>query len=192
MNPNERELLLRIERLERQNRRIRKLGGAAIVGFAVMICIGAATPNQEAIKDEVKTRRLAIVDDAGIERVVISQDPETTERISRSCGITLHDRSGSERGGIGTFEDGSVAIALDAPAGVGHPMRDRLGMKVYSSGAAIVSLMNNETKIPVRLISEEDGNGGVEFLSYDTDAGKAVIKRIGFDGESTREISLGN
>ena len=69
-------------------------------------------------------------------------------------------------------------------------MRDRLGLKVYKNGAAMISVINNQTGIPVRLISDADGTGGVEFLDYDLTARKAFIKRISFKGETTSERSL--
>ena len=91
-----------------------------------------------------------------------------------------------------TFDDGSAVIALDAPVGVGASMRDRLGLRVDADGSASISLVNNQTGIPVRLVSDaEGGGGGVEFFEYDLPNRKATVKRIDFSGASTREMSLG-
>ncbi len=53
-----------------------------------------------------------------------------------------------------------------------------------------VSLINNQTGIPVRLVSDADGEGGIEFFAYDLKARKAFVKRIGFKGETKSEQSL--
>ena len=102
----------------------------------------------------------------------------------------MFDETGNERGGFGTMEDGSVVLALDAPVGVGSSMRDRVGLKVYKNGSAYISLINNKTGIPVRMVSDADGGGGVEFLDYDLKARKAFIKRLSYNGESKTERSL--
>jgi hypothetical protein len=70
-------------------------------------------------------------------------------------------------------------------------MRDRIGMRVESTGAASIVLINNQTGIPVRLVSEAGGPGGIEFIDYDLNARKAFIKRISFNGEAVTEQPLG-
>lgn len=77
-----------------------------------------------------------VVDDEGHTRVVLGQDPATTQRSSRGAGLALYDEKGSERAGFSTMADGSVVLGLDAPLGVGAPMRDRIGLKVHASGSA--------------------------------------------------------
>jgi len=64
----------------------------------------------------------------------------------------------------------------------------RIGLAPH--GSAAISLIDNETRIPVRLVAEADGKGGVEFIGYDLRNRKATIKRIGFEGESREEVSL--
>lgn len=195
MSSTDRTIQDRLARLETRLRRTELAlvlclaGSAAIVMLALRKPPPAAGPGAS-VTDEIRTRRLVVVDDQGVARVVVGQDPVDTQRRSRSAGITIHDRRGHERGGMGTFDDDSVVLALDAPVGVGSPMRDRLGLMVGANGAAAISLINNETGVPVRLISEADGSGGVEFIDYDLPGRKAFIKRLDFKGESTREVSL--
>lgn len=71
-------------------------------------------------------------------------------------------------------------------------MRDRIGLRVEKTGAASIALINNQTGIPVRLLAEAEGPGGIEFIDYDLDARKAFIKRIDYKGESKTEQNLGN
>lgn len=184
---------------ERLTRVEKSLRATRLVLIAVIACAAIAIvaafddpPATTEIVDEVRTRRLVVVDDEGVQRIMIGQDAPDTQRRSRSAAIWVYDKHGNERGGWGTFEDDSVVLALDAPAGVGSPMRDRLGLAVFPNGAAAVSLINNTTGVPVRLISEADGTGGVDFYTYDLENRKGFRKRLSFDGEEEIvEFSLG-
>lgn len=57
------------------------------------------------------------------------------------------------------MDDGGVVLALDAPIGVGSPMRDRLGLMVNPDGASHVMLLDNSTRAVAKL--QSDGRGGV-------------------------------
>ena len=105
-------------------------------------------------------------------------------------GVRRIDELGNERGGFGTFDDLSVVLALDAPLGVGAAMRDRIALVVTADGSATVRLNDNKTAVPVRLATDAEGGGGLEFIGYDLDARKATIRRLSFDGETEREVSL--
>jgi len=189
MNKNESALIERMVTLERRFRQAIGVACAAVVCtvFAVANRAGA----EKELPAEIRTTRLVVVDDQGKPRIIIGQDPKGTDRISRAAGIVLLDDKGDERGGFSTLDDGSVVLGMDSPAGVGSAMRDRIGLKVYSNGAASISLLNNQAGIPVRMISEASGDGGLEFLDYDLKARKAFIKRMSFAGETKTEQSLG-
>jgi len=185
----EKTLVRRIEALER---RLAWMKTAALTGGLCVIgvfLVGASSSKDE--PRELTVKRLVVVDEEGKPRVVIGEDAKSADRVSRAAGIILHDKSGAERAGFSTMADGSVVLGMDAPAGVGSPMPDRIGLKVYSDGSATVSLIGNDTRIPVQLVSEAKGGGGVEFLDYDLTKRLAFIKRVDFKGESTTERSLG-
>src|SRR5262245_56800393 len=118
-----------IHGLQRRLRRTKGALAALALAGAAAITFGVAAPDKT--PDEIRTRRLVVVDDQGLPRVIIGQDPLDTQRRSRGAGITIFDKLGSERGGMVTMDDGSVVIALDAPRGVGAAMPDRLGLVVY-------------------------------------------------------------
>ncbi len=180
----------RIHQLERTLRRDRVLAAVAV---AVLVGVGtAASRGRETTVETLTARRIVVVDHQGRIRVEIGEDPADTQRRSRSCGINLFDIQGTERFGAATFEDLSVGLGLDAPSGVGAPMGDRIGLAVGSDGSATVDLINNQTMLPVRLISEADGSGGVEFLDYDLERKQVTITRLNHKGETKRILPLGN
>ncbi|MGB0716275.1 MAG: hypothetical protein ACPGXK_10375 [Phycisphaerae bacterium] len=187
-------LRLRIQKLEG---RLRGMMALAVVaaGWVLLdrtspMAVGAGGDGDtKAGPQEIVASRIVIVDEAGRRRMIMGSD-YMKGRVSHATGLFVFDKEGTERGGFSTMDDGSVVFALDAPNGVGSPMRDRLGMKVHANGAATLSMIDNKTMIPVRLVSDADGGGGLEFYDYDLDARKVAIKRVGFDGTHSRTQSL--
>ncbi|HYC74343.1 hypothetical protein [Brevundimonas sp.] len=175
-----------IVRLQKQVGRLQAVTVAMGLGLAAVLVSGAA---RDPIKDEIKARRIALVDSRGVERVVMGED--TGRRHGRSAAVWIYDETGAERGGMGTFENGQASIALDAPAGVGAPMPDRLGLVVSSTGAAAIQLNNNDTGVPVRLVTDAEGGGGVELIEFDHAERKARIRRLTYGDDTRREVSLG-
>ncbi len=175
--------------LERRLRRTQAALACLALAGAAAIVFGMGAP--EKAPDEIRTRRLVVVDDQGVPRVIIGQDPVNTQRRSRSAGITIHDKLGDERGGMGTMDDGSVVIALDAPRGVGSPMRDRLGLIVYPNGSSHVMLLDNETRAVAKLESDGKGGGGPQVFRWDMEQKQVHVKTFTFDGEDVQTVSLG-
>lgn len=180
----------RITLLERSLRRTRFATVAAGLGLAASV--GFATAWHPAgVSDEVRTRRLVVVDDEGRTRVVAGQDPKDTQRRSRAAGLTIHDNHGTERGGFGTMEDGSVVFGMDAPAGVGDPMPDRIGLVVYPDGSAHVMLLDNQTRAVAKLQSDGDGGGGVQVFKWDMEAGRIHVRTVTYDGDRRETKPMG-
>jgi hypothetical protein len=154
-----------------------------MIAFFMIVLFTAATsmraPNGDA--EEIRTQRLVVVDDMGTPRVVIGQDPADTQRRSRAAGITIHDRTGTERGGFSTLDDGSVVMALDAPQGVGSPMRDRIGLVVWPDGSAYVMLLDNETKAVAKLHSAGNGVGGLQVFDWNDETEVVQTRTITFE-----------
>jgi hypothetical protein len=187
MSEREYELMARVKKLEARLRAIVLV--TFVIAAWVVLDRATSAGASEGDPAEIVASKITIVDEQGRRRLLLGGEYEKG-RVSKAAGIFLFDDTGAERGGMITMEDGSAVIALDAPAGVGSPMRDRLGLKVYKNGAASISLINNQTGIPVRLISDANGTGGVEFLDYDLTARKAFLKRIDYNGETKSEQSL--
>jgi len=180
----------RIATLERSLRRTRFTLRALILGVLLVVAVGFVQGGTQTT-DEVRTRRLVIVDDSGNERIVLAQDLPTGQRTSRATGLTLFDDKGSERGGFSTMEDGSVVLAMDAPLGVGAPMRDRIGLKVHPDGSAYVMLIDNQTRAVAKLQSD-GAEGGIQVFKWDMDAKQVHIRTLTFDGDVRDSVPFGN
>lgn len=180
----------RITLLERSLRRTRL--AAAVAGLGLAASIGfAAVWHPVGISDEIRTRRLVVVDDEGRARVVVGQDPRDTQRRSRAAGLTIRDSHGTERGGFSTMDDGSVVFGMDAPAGVGAAMPDRIGLVVYPDGSAHVMLIDNLTRAVAKLQSDGDGGGGVQVFKWDMEAGQIHIRTVTYDGDRRETHPMG-
>jgi len=184
------DLNLRVRKLERRLRGTQGVLGIT-VGIGAMALLGAAAQPERDVSDEIRTRRLAVVDDQGVTRILIAQDSDDGQRRSRAAGITLFGKDGAERGGFSTFDDDSVVLGLDAPVGVGSAMRDRVGIMVMPSGAAHVMLIDNHTRGAVRLFSNGEGAGGIHTFDWHTDEGYVDVKTLDFHGEKVERVDLG-
>lgn len=186
------------DRIAALERRLRRTQGALVAltlaaAGAIMAAQAdkpAATPPADVV-DEVRTRKLVVVDDAGVARITIGQDAPGTQRRSRAAGITIRDQHGHERGGMGTMDDGSAVLALDAPAGVGSEMPDRAGIAVWPDGSAGIILIGNTGRTVAQLHADAQGAGGLQLLQWDSEAGKVRTKTLGFDGETVTEKDIG-
>lgn len=160
------------------------LGSVVLLGLTAALSGLVAQDAERKTEKEIRTERLVVVDDTGAPRVLIGQDRKDTQRKSRAAGITIIDDKGAERGGMGTMEDGSVVLALDAPHGVGNPMPDRIGMRVGAKGVSDFMVIDNAARVVVRLFAEADdgGSGGIQLFKRGADQ-KTKTKTITFDGE---------
>jgi len=59
------------------------------------------------------------------------------------------------------------------------------------SASARVNVLDNATRIPVRLVADAEGGGGLEMIEYDMENRKAVITRLTPGGQSVCELDLG-
>lgn len=176
-----------ISSLRKQVGRLQVITLAMAAGMVAVVVGGAASGN--AVQDEIKARRIALVDSRGVERVVLGED--AGRQHGRSAAVWIYDETGAERGGLGTFENGQASLALDAPVGVGAQMRDRLGLIVSNTGAASVQLNNNDSGVPVRLVADAAGGGGVELIEFDHAEKTARIRRLTYGDDVRREVSIG-
>ena len=113
----ETELANRLEKLERDNRRLKRLGAAALVLAAALGAIYATRP----VPEKITAREFDVVDDAGRVRIRLSTTPgETSVRVLDAQGhsaASMEERPGSSWVMAGNF--GGNAAMLDSSATFG-------------------------------------------------------------------------
>ena len=181
------DLLHRVTSLERALARSRRL--TTLAALAVAAAALSAFVRSVPVSDEVRTRRVVVVDAAGRPRIELGED-RSDFRISRSAGLRLYDTVGAERGGFGTTATGRVTLGLDAPMGVGSPMRDRIGLAVGRDGSAYVMLIDNETRAVAKLHSDGKGGGGVQTFKWEQADRLVRIRTTTYDGERRDSLRL--
>jgi hypothetical protein len=90
-----------------------------------------------------------------------------------------------------TMDDGSVVLALDAPDGVGAPMRDRLGMVVGADGSSYIMLIDNQTRAVAKLYSDGKGGGGPQVFKWEPDKKQVQVKTLTYDGDKIETVKTG-
>lgn len=182
----------RLVRIERRLRRAQLFGALVGIGLVASWTFSFARPVREADEIEhLRVRRLDLVDDAGVVRLALGQDPKDGQRRSRAAGLTVHDKTGAERGGFSTFDDGSVVLAMDAPRGVGDPMPDRLGLRVDPDGSCYVMLLDNRTRAVAKLHSDGQGGGGVQVFQWDMEKKKVHVRTETYAGPVLSTVDMG-
>lgn len=116
--------------------------------------ISNSSPQTTATKvdhERLTVRRLDVVDDNGVIRVVLAGEvPEPIidgiqyKRAFQPAGITFYDEDGSEKGGAGTGPGGIAVSAMD------YPNSDAVGWRVLPDGSAMIALNQRPPQVRVR------------------------------------------
>ena len=178
-------LEMRIARLEHDQAAMRrKLATAFALGVCVATAGLAMADSIPSIADEIRTRKLVVVDSQNRPRVEIQEDDEGTERIARAAGIIIFDEQGNERGGFVTLSNGSAGLVLDAPKGVGSPMPDRAMIGVMPDGSSMIGLNSNAGKDAVFLKAGQT-EGCIEMSRYELTTDKLETRTFDLATQQT-------
>ncbi|WP_337245480.1 hypothetical protein [Luteimonas sp. gir] len=111
----------RLDAIEHRHRlAVLGLGAVCLLLASACIALWLRSSTTE-FPDRLRLRELVVVDPTGVERVRVSGDlPDAlidgkrVDRGSAAAGVMLYDRSGQERGGYVTWDDGdNVGLTLD-------------------------------------------------------------------------------
>jgi hypothetical protein len=105
-----RELETRVVRLEHSHTRLLVLTSVLAVTVVILFLNSASSTRASAIPDVLRVRQLVVVDESGIERVVIGAplpsqwengkvNTRRVARPNRQAGVLIYDKDGVERGG---------------------------------------------------------------------------------------------
>ncbi len=99
-------LLRRLERLERQNRRLKFVGSAAVFLMGMVLLSGATGAK---VPDEIRAKSFVLVDNGGTRRVVMDVVRLPFFDIG---GIRLFDARGRARASFAVASDGASGVTL--------------------------------------------------------------------------------
>ncbi|MEW9571340.1 hypothetical protein ABQJ54_06230 [Rhodanobacter sp. Si-c] len=175
------DLEVRLARLERSLRRAR--WGMVGLLLLVVVLFLAWYGVGGIVQREIRVHRIYAVDDAGVVRVRIGQDPAGGHRMSPVSGVVLYDSTGLERGGMATMANGRVAVGLDAPGTPKGTARDRVGLMVDGKGNTMFMLLDARGA-PV-MLAKGGAKGGALQVSEVTPDGKHLqVRTLGANGDT--------
>lgn len=171
---------VRLARLERSLRRARwGMVGLLLLVVALFLAwygVGGI------VQREIRVHRIYAVDDAGVVRARIGEDPAGGHRLSRVAGVTLYDPTGLERGGMVSMANGSVAIGLDASTTPNGTDRDRVGLMVDGKGNTMFMLLDAKA-VPVVMAKGGDKGGTLQVSALTPDGKQLQVRTLGVDGD---------
>jgi hypothetical protein len=179
-------LELQVATLSRQVRRLQvTVAVILLVGLGLLVSMDISAEDVR----NLRARSLIIEDEAGRDRIVVGApipEPEG-RRISPSVGLVINDENGAERFGVGLQANGRMVMGLDAPPGTGDDRnRERITLVADQKGGAYIRFLNRKTLVPGRIVLDDDDHLYLEFRGKKD--GKAIARRIGFDGEEMVEL----
>lgn len=116
----------RVEKLERENRNLKRGGLVALVLGGIAVLMGQTSLPK--VSDEVRTRVLVVVDEAGNRRASLGTSKDETALVlfddagvrrakvaasSDTPGLWFFDEAGRQRAILGTAKDGPILALAD-------------------------------------------------------------------------------
>jgi hypothetical protein len=108
MSENTRELMSRLDRLERENRRIKRVGGSLLAAIGLVGIVGFAAPK---VCDTVWAERFVLKDSRGNQRMVLNAYSTKTP------AITFNDASGKGVAALQIEQSGEMSLKVFKKAG---------------------------------------------------------------------------
>jgi hypothetical protein len=141
------ELRQRLEKLERDNRRFKRLGIAALALVAGLVTIAATRP----VPDKIAAHEFDMLDSSGKVRVKIAMD--CPSKFSAFCwpDIDLYDESGKMRTAIDagmlsiSSSEGNATLSVDVN-GPAFEIVDPQGFRMNLGGTATVTPKTGQTQ----------------------------------------------
>ena len=159
-----------IVQIKQQLARQSKLLRLSMIGWVgtISVLVLSAVPGLQ----ELKVRRLALVDANGIERLILSADNthgyvggKPFKRMFPVSGIILQNDKGDEMGGMMTDTNGSAGIALDGYVKASRAgVYDRVGLFSLANGTARFKLNDLQMKTRAAITSGADLNVALDLF----------------------------
>jgi hypothetical protein len=164
-------LTQRLDRLERENRWLKRVGAAGLIGLAGVLFMGAALAK---VPDEVRAKAFVVVDDAGIERarlfnsalMLVPAGKTGLMLYASQDHISLSVVDKTKRAELnGIFQiraDGGGILRIPAKDGTG-------GVRLFAEpdGTSGITLLTQQDKVRGSFRMDDQGRAGL-YLTDDT------------------------
>lgn len=127
------QMLRRLERLEKENRRIKRIGASALFGAIILVVMGQAGPSN--VAKVIEAERFVVRDTSGSVSAVLGINPD------RNMGLEIRDKNGKAGVALGMGSNGNPALRLDGPDG-----KTGIALGVRSDNSPAMELYNKEGK----------------------------------------------
>jgi hypothetical protein len=173
------------ERIVHLETRVRHLTRLLLVLVLIVAALATAAWHRPLQSDVVRTRGLIVVDQNGVERLVIGAPiPEPAgRRIAPSTGLVINDSAGAERFGVGLLGNGNVVMGFDAPPRPNDRVnRERITIAVNSAGRGEIRFLDSKGMVRTHMSLFDDDNVQLFFTDYQPTA--TVVHRVNARGDS--------
>jgi hypothetical protein len=127
------QMLKRLEWLEAENRRMKRIGACALLGAVVLVVMGQAGPSN--VAKVIEAERLVVRDTSGSVSAVLGINPD------RNMGLEIRDKNGKAGVTLGMGSNGNPALRLD-----GRDGKTGIAVGVRSDNSPAMELYNKEGK----------------------------------------------
>ena len=190
-------LTRRLDRLERENRRLKLLGGLALIGVAALTVMGQTPPTP--VANTLEAERFVLRDHAGNVRATLGLRPDGTAALALAddtqqdravlsvtalgqAGVDLSDRAGHLRAGLGVRADGAASLTLLDQGG-----RPRSLLALTAEGATGLTLYDRNGRRRSAMGTEPAGAPAVWL--YDVEGNGRAMLAVTGDGQPTLNLT---
>ena len=138
----------RLEKVERQNRALRRVGGIALVLFAAILMMGQ-TPSRP---HTIEAGQFIVRDDAGKIRAALYSKGERVV-------LALQDQNEKPRAVLDLGKDGAPSLRLFDEDG-----KARAGLSHRATGGSLLTLRDSNGKSRAMFITRPDGSPGLSLM----------------------------
>lgn len=158
------------------------MGNNILFMLALLGLVGCQT------SESLRVRRLALVDENGIERLVLTTSSSQVQingkiyqRRSPASGIILNNAKGDEVGGIAMLDDGTASFTLDGYSKDGA--NERASLYVFPDGKSGVIVKDTKGNVRARLGVDENMNTVFELAGANEKS--KITAKVTAEGKAT-------
>jgi len=156
--PTMETLARRVDKVERENRRMKQAGVVALAVIAAVVLMGQATPSKVVAK-EVVAEKFVLRDASGRAHAVLG----TVNK--RAVSLALIDKNGKPRVVLGVSSDGSSSLSF-----YDKDVNRRAVLGLRADDSPDLALLDKDGKLRARLSLNDEGSATLVF----TDSGGKI------------------